>query len=70
MKLEMKTILVTQCCVCDKVKVDGVYKEVESDYIDKIEGYVILSHGYCPDCRAEVYKEIDEMYKEVQNSKS
>lgn len=46
MKIHPRTKLVTVCCECRKVKIDGMWHE-QSD----VElGDALPSHGYCPEC--------------------
>jgi hypothetical protein len=56
--MESKHRMIIQCCVCKKIKFDGVYEDAPVGYIEGVEGFFIHSHGYCPTCLAEAYKEV------------
>lgn len=48
------------CCVCKKVRDDKNYWQQVEAYISKRTD-AKFSHGYCPDCYAEVKREIERM---------
>lgn len=47
-------MIIVQCCVCKKIKRDGIFV---TPMADELIGKQI-SHGYCPVCVAAVYAEI------------
>lgn len=54
----MENQIIVVCCVCRKVKqADGTYM-TQLLAPDADAG---LSHGYCPECAADVFKEIEEI---------
>jgi len=52
-----------QCCVCRKVVVDGKYVEFElpADYYN-------ITHGFCPACLKEKYKELEAVKAKILQS--
>jgi len=64
--VEEKLKLVSQCCVCHKIKFsDGEYYRVPGDYIPG----TIASHGYCYDCVLTVFGIKMERPNEACNDK-
>ncbi len=45
--------LIRMCCVCHRVEQEGGWRQVSELSVD-----AVVSHGYCPDCFAEVMMEI------------
>ena len=63
---------VSICCVCRKVRIPvkqtggkETWLPLES-YIPHHSG-IVFSHGYCPECEAEFYREIDDRSKQLHS---
>ncbi len=52
------------CCICKKVKRDGRWQEVET-FEARPE-----SHGYCPECAAKLFAEIERRWPEEPSERA
>lgn len=52
--------MLVQCCVCNKMRDRGRWK----DPPDVERGEQEVSHGYCPSCAAKVFAEIRNRHQE------
>lgn len=51
--------MVVQCCVCKKVRTDGVW-QVSDPAAPRFEE---VSHGYCPACADDAFREVREYHR-------
>lgn len=51
--------MVVQCCVCKKIRIDGVWMLTESNAARFDE----VSHGYCPSCADDAFREVREYHR-------
>ncbi|MDO8669317.1 MAG: hypothetical protein Q7K65_03420 [Candidatus Buchananbacteria bacterium] len=57
--------MVTQCCVCKKVKITAEVWQFGST----AEAGQEISHGYCPSCAEKVWEEIEKEKEEKEAGK-
>lgn len=48
-----------QCCVCKKIRVDGLWIETDTTQPRPRE----TSHGYCPICADDAFREVREYHR-------
>lgn len=63
----MSKEFITQCCVCKKVKTNDHWT-LPCHMLFSIDP-LNISHGYCPECANEAFKQIAKYEKERQREK-
>ncbi len=53
-----KNDIITVCCVCHKIKVNGVWSSKKLLLVDQVDKSI--SHGYCDECLVVAYKDIKD----------
>lgn len=51
--------MVVQCCVCKKVRMEGVWRAADPTSQRPDE----MSHGYCPSCADDAFREVREYHR-------
>ena len=78
--MKKKQKMLSQCCVCRKVKRKDEYKFTDRIHMDKWDHHhsdlkvlnkefdVVFSHGYCEECLEPLKQEIEELRKIRNNA--
>ena len=51
--------MVVQCCVCKKIRIDGVWRASDPS----APRFEEVSHGYCPSCADDAFREVREYHR-------
>ena len=77
--MKKKQKMLSQCCVCRKVKRKEEYKFTDRVHMDKWDHHhndlqvlnkefdVVFSHGYCEECIVPLKQEIEEL-RQIRNN--